>query len=200
MNRNNNPAPKLTESRNQTANWSSDAGLSVTVISTTENGTIAALKAARCLSTDLDAAITLLKMEIEPAHFLLCRSRVSLKYTINRQRSSAREAGAMEADVDLKIHVCRNWNSDLQHILRRRSLVVIGGKRHWWVSREERLERVLRALGHHVIFIDAVQEGNRTSEKSNFLLSFGRKGDHLNNQKSTAGLIVGAKTRKEGIW
>ena len=200
MNRNNNPAPKLTENRNQTSNWSSDAGLSVTVISTTDNGTIAALKAARSLATDLDAAITLLNMEIVPARFPLYRSRVSLKYTINQQRSLVRKAGAIEADVDLKIRLCRDWNSGLQRILHRRSLVVIGGKRHWWVSREERLERVLRALGHHVVFIDAVQEGNRTSEKSNFLLSFGRKGDHLNNQKSTAGLIVGAKTRKEGIW
>jgi hypothetical protein len=197
MNRNNNPAPKLTDTRNQTSNWSSDAGLSVTVISTTDNGTIAALKAARSLATDLDAAITLLNMEIVPARFPLYRSRVSLKYTINQQRSLVRKAGAIEADVDLKIRLCRDWNSGLQRILHRRSLVVIGGKRHWWVSREERLERVLRGLGHHIIFIDVVQEENRTSQSNYFPLSFGRNGNHLHNRERTAKVIVGARTRKK---
>jgi hypothetical protein len=194
-----NPAPKLEESRNQIAHWSSDAGLSVTVISTTEKGTVASLRAAKCLAADLDATITLLKMEIVPARFPLYRPPVSLKYTINRQRSIVRQSSVNEADVDLKIRFCRDWSSGLQWVLRRRSLIVIAGKRHWWVSREERLERVLRALGHHVIFIDRAQEEESTSHGSKLSHSFGKSEGHFHKQKQAARFVSGAKARGENI-
>ena len=166
--------PNLEESRNQIAPWSSDAGLSVTVISTTEKGTVASLNAAKWLAKDLEATITLLKMEIVPVSFPLYKPPVSLKYTINQQRSMVRQSGVNAADVDLKIRFCRDWSSGLQWVLRRRALVVIAGKRHWWVSREERLERILRALGHHVIFIDVAQEKESTPRSNKFLPSFRR--------------------------
>jgi hypothetical protein len=194
-----NPAPNLEESRNQIAHWSSDAGLSVTVISTTEKGTVASLKAAKWLATDLDATITLLKMEIVPVRFPLYRPPVSLKYTISQQRSIVRQSGVNEADVDLKIRLCRDWSSGLQWVLRRRSLIVIAGKRHWWASREERLERVLRALGHHVIFIDVAQGKESTSHGSKLLHSVGKSEGHFHNQKQAARFISGANTRKESI-
>jgi hypothetical protein len=169
-----NSARNFEKSRNQITHWSSDAGLSVTVISTTEKGTVASLRAAKWLATDLNATITLLNMEIVPAHFPLYKPPVSLKYTIKQQRSMVRQSGVNEADADLKIRFCRDWSSGLQWVLRRRALVVIAGKRHWWVSREERLERILRALGHHVIFIDVAQEKESTSHGNKFLHSFGR--------------------------
>ncbi len=192
-----NSTPNLEESRNQTGHWSSDAGLSVTVISTTEKGTVASLNAAKCLAADLDATITLLKMEIVPARFPLYRPPVSLKYTINQQHSMVRQSGVNEADVDLKIRFCRDWSSGLQWVLRRRSLIVIAGKRHWWVGREERLERVLRAFGHHVIFIDVSQEKESTSYGSKLSHSFGKSGGYFQNEKQTARFISGTKTRKE---
>jgi hypothetical protein len=194
-----NITPNLEEGRNQIAHWSSDAGLSVTVISTTEKGTVASLKAAKWLATDLDATITLLKMEIVPVRFPLYRPPVSLKYTISQQRSIVRQSGVNEADVDLKIRLCRDWSSGLQWVLRRRSLIVIAGKSHWWASREERLERVLRALGHHVIFIDVAQEKESTSHGSKLLHSVGKSEGHFHNQKQAARFISGANTRKESI-
>ena len=200
MSRKKTPALNCEGIGKQISHWSSDAGLAVTVISTTEDGTIAALKAAGNLAADLDASTTLLNLEIVPARFPLYRPPVSLKYTIHQQRSMLRRSGASEADVDLKIRYCRDWSSGLQRLLRRRSLIVIGGKRLWWLSREERLERVLRALGHHVIFIDVTREKVGTPRRNPFLPSFGRIDRHLHNSKDKTGFILGARTHKESIF
>jgi hypothetical protein len=196
MNTNNNSISKSEAFPNQIAAWSSDAGLSVTVISTTEKGTIAALKAANFLAADLDAAITLLNLEIVPASCPLYRPAASLKYAMNRQRFMLRQSGATATDVDLKIRLCRDWSSGVQRLLRRRSLIVIGGRRRWWVSRAEKLEKVLRDLGHHVIFVDIIQEQNKSSQNNNCRFRFGRNGGPLYTQDETERSAFGARTRK----
>jgi len=163
----------------------------VTVIATTEEGTTAALNAARWLATDLDARITLLKMEVVPIRLPLYRPPVSLKFTINQQHSLVRQSGAREEDVDIQIRLCRDCDSGLQRVLRRRALVVIGGKRHWWLSGEERLERVLRQLGHHVIFVDVGQKPDRTSHSNRFPVSLGSGAGQFRTQESAAESIWG---------
>jgi len=185
------------EAPNRTVVWSSVAGLSVLVIATTETGTIAALKAANGLAADLDAAITLLNLEIVPTFFPLSTSARSIKFAMNQQRSALRQSAVNATDVDAKIRLCLDWSNGIQRLLRRRSLIVIGGKRHWWVSRAEKLERVLCALGHHVIFIDVAQKQNRISQNNNFRFSVGRKGGHLHNQDEMERAAFGARTRKE---
>lgn len=141
------------------------AGLCLTVIATTDEGTAGALHAARGLATDLNATITLLKMEVVPDRFPLYRPPGSLHSTIKQLHGLVHRSGAKAQDVAIQIRLCRGLESGLQRVLRRRALVVIGGKRHWWTSSEERLEQSLRRLGHHVIFIDVRRNANRAQHE-----------------------------------
>jgi hypothetical protein len=132
--------------------------LCVTVISTTAEGTTSALNEARRLAMDLDAHITLLKIEVVPRRFRLDKPPVSPDFTIKQQCSLVPRSSAREEDVTIRTCLCRDQEACLRSALRRRALVVIGGRRHWWLSREERLERAMRRLGHHVIFVDVDQK------------------------------------------
>ncbi len=148
----------------RTFQGSSGYGLCVTVLATTVEGTTAALNAAKWLTADLDARITILKMEVVPFPYPHYRHTESLKSTISKQRSLLRRSDAREENVDIQIRLCRDFESGLQRVLRRGALVVVGGTRRWWVSGEEKLERALRRLGHQVIFFDVRQQGCRTRE------------------------------------
>jgi hypothetical protein len=163
-----------------------DPKLCVTVLATTPEGTKAALNAATWLAKDLEARVTLLAMQVVPNLLPVDKPPVSLDFTTKQQQSLVLASGAKEEDVDIRICVCRDRDSGLLRALRRRTLVVIGGKRHWWLSSEERLERSLRRLGHHVIFIDVGHRADRTSPDS-VLLSFGRGSGQFQTRASAAG-------------
>jgi hypothetical protein len=138
----------------------SGARLCVTVIATTAEGTTSALNEARRLARDLNAHITLLKIEVVPLRLPLDKPPVSLDFTIKQQCSLVLRSCAREEDMTIRTCLCRDQAACLQNALRRRALVVIGGSRHWWITREERLERTLHRLGHHVIFVDVDRRSN----------------------------------------
>jgi len=169
MNRDKRATPNIPESRGGDKGSStshSDPGLCVTVISTTPNGTIAALNAARCLAKDLGARITLLKVEVVPLRIPLDESPASLAFAAQQQCSRVLQSSAREVDVTIRTCLCHDRDLCLGRLLRRRALVVIGGRRRWWSSREEKLEQALRRLGHHVIFINSAHKPDRISESS----------------------------------
>jgi hypothetical protein len=129
-------------------------GLCVTVIETTAKGTAAALNTAKWLAQDLDARVTVMKMEVVPLSFPLDKPSVSFDLA-TKQRFLVPETRVLEQDdVSIRLCLCHDRDGGLQHAFRRRALVVIGGRRHWWSSGEERLEQALLRLGHHVIFVD----------------------------------------------
>ena len=169
-----------------------NSGLSVTVIATTEKGTTAALNEARRLAMDLDAHITLLRMEVVPRRFSLDKPPVSLDAATKQQCSLVLQSSAREQDVTVRTCLCRDRDLSLQRVLRRRALVVIGGRRHWWLSREERLEKVLRGMGHHVIFIEARSQTEGTSQ-SRFPIAVGNRTGRFRKQASGAEFLVGSE-------
>jgi hypothetical protein len=145
---------------------SSGTRLCVTVIATTAEGTTSALNEARRLARDLDAYITLLKIEVVPLRLPLDKPPVSLDFAIKQQCSLVLRSSAREEDVTIRTCLCRDQEACLRSALRRRALVVIGGSRHWWMSREERLERALNQLGHHVIFVDVDHRSDWSSQSN----------------------------------
>lgn len=56
--------------------------------------------------------------------------------------------------VNARFYVCRTVEQAIPLALSPHSLVVIGGRRSWLPTREERLRRALEAAGHFVIFVD----------------------------------------------
>ena len=157
------PTPNFQEGRasdDVSGTSSSGARLCVTVIATTAEGTTSALNEARRLARDLDAHITLLKIEVVPLRFPLDKPPASLDFTIKQQCSLVLRSGAREEDVTIRTCLCRDQDACLRTALRRRALVVIGGSRHWWITREERLERALHRLGPPFIFVDVCHRSN----------------------------------------
>ena len=144
----------------------------MTVIATTAEGTTSALNEARRLARDLDAHITLLKTKVVPFRFPLDKPPVSLDFTIKQQCSLVLRSSAREEDVTIRTCLCRDQEACLRSALRRRALVVIGGSRHWWMSREERLESALHRLGHHVMFVDVDHKSDWSSQRNFPLSSF----------------------------
>jgi hypothetical protein len=165
----------------------------VTVIATTDGGTAAALHAAKGLAKDLGATITLLKLEVVPARYPLYRPPRSLCCTIRQQHELVHQCGAREEEVAIQIRLCRGLESGLRHVLRRRALVVIGGRRHWWKSGEEKLEQSLRRLGHHALFIDVGRKAN-CAPRNSFSFSFGN-GARIQRQSGASESLVG----REGL-
>ena len=166
MNENKNPALSIKDWNGSSADSRtspSGSRLCVTVISTNDDGTMAALDAAASLAKDLAAKIVLLKMEVVPNRFPVDKPPVSMEFAAERQRILLLRSRAVNEDVAIRICLCRDQESCLFHVLRRRGLVVIGGKRRWWSSGEERMEQLLHRLGHHVIFIDTARNTNRAS-------------------------------------
>jgi hypothetical protein len=161
MNTNKKSTPNFQEPpsrENVSCRLPSNPGLSVTVIATSERGTTAALNEARRLAKDLNAHITLLKMEVVPLRLPLDKSPVLLDITTKQQCSLVLQSSAREEDVTIRVCLCHDRDLSLRQILRRRALVVIGGRRHWWGGKEERLEQALRRQGHHIIFVDVDQQ------------------------------------------
>jgi hypothetical protein len=104
---------------------------------------------------------------------------------------------AHEEQAKVRICLCHDLEGDLQRVLRRRALVLIGGRRHWWPTSEERLEKALRRLGHHVIFIDAGQKAGRASQGA-LQRSLGSDVGQFNKQVGAAqGKSRKSKTSKE---
>jgi hypothetical protein len=164
---------------------SSGHGLCVTVISTTPEGTTAALDAAKRLGKDLDAQITLLAFEVVRFELTLEQPPLVMECGTDQRDLLLPRTCAHEEQVKVRICLCHDLERDLQRVLRRRALVLIGGRRHWWSTSEERLEKALRRLGHHVIFIDAGQKAGRASQGA-FQRSLGSDAGQFNEQVGAA--------------
>jgi hypothetical protein len=61
------------------------------------------------------------------------------------------ELGTFEPSVH--VYLCRDQVEALLQVLRPNSLVVIGGRKHWWPTAERRMARALRSKGHRIVFV-----------------------------------------------
>lgn len=63
-------------------------------------------------------------------------------------------AAKTHLEVAAQIYLCRDRNVTLRHLLPPNSLIVIGGRRRWWPTVEQKLSKALQDLGHHVLFAE----------------------------------------------
>jgi hypothetical protein len=127
--------------------------LEVNVIFTDTQATVAALKTAGSLARDLGACIRIRAAISVPYQFPLDRPQVSVGFIeeLLSDLVCRLELDAFEPSVCL--YLCRDQAEALVRVLSPNSMVVIGGRKHWWPTAERRLAKVLRAKGHRVIFI-----------------------------------------------
>ncbi len=125
--------------------------LNMAVVFTSTAATVAALKKAGALAESLSARITLVVPQIVPFPLPLESPPVLLEFSERRFRQIAEDS---PVETTVQIYLCRDRNETLRAVLAPRSLVVVGGRRRWWHTAEQRLARQLRRAGHEVIFTE----------------------------------------------
>jgi len=132
---------------------SSDRGVRVTVVFTTPEATLGALRAAGELGESLGARITLVAVQVVPFSLPLGRPLTPVSFLERHLLTLLSESGLEAEEASIAICLCRDPEKSLMQLLAPRSLVVLGGKRGWW-SREQKLEQRLTRLGHDVVFVN----------------------------------------------
>jgi hypothetical protein len=127
------------------------AQLNVTVLFTSVEGTLAALRMAGTLANKLGGRITIMVPEVVPYSLPLNEPPVLHDWNEKRFRVLAEQS---PVETSVRFYLCRDQDEMLAKRLKPHSLVVLGGKKYWWPTRESRLARRLRKLGHEVILTE----------------------------------------------
>jgi hypothetical protein len=133
----------------QPSTTKADQQLSIGVIFTSVESTLAALKEAGTLATSLGARITLLVPQVVPYPLPLESPPVLLEFNERRFRLLASQS---PVETTVRIYLCRDGLETLVNVLSPGSIVVIGGQKRWWPTQEKKLARHLRQAGHEVFF------------------------------------------------
>jgi hypothetical protein len=128
-----------------------ESKLNIVVFFMSVNATITALKRAGRLAESLGAQITLVVPQVVPYPLPLTSPPVLLDFQENRFREIAKES---PVNIRVQLYLCRDVLQTLNTVLEAHSLVVVGGRRRWWPTREKILARKLRHAGHEVIFAE----------------------------------------------
>ena len=123
--------------------------LNITVVFTAVETTLAALKEAGALASSLGARITLLVPQVVPYPLPLESPPVLVEFNEKRFRVMASQS---PVETSVQIYLCRDRFEALHSALKPGALVVVGGKKRWWPTKDEALARQLRRAGHEVIF------------------------------------------------
>ena len=128
-----------------------ESRLEVAVVFTSPAATLAAVRKAGVLAYPLNARISLLLPQVVPYPAPLESPPVLLDFSEPWLREIAAQS---PVETSVRIYLCRDRVETLQSVLRPGSLVVIGGRKRWWPTREKSLARTLRHSGHEVVFTE----------------------------------------------
>jgi hypothetical protein len=126
----------------------SDSKLDISVVFTSVDATLSALKEAGNLAANLGGRITLIVPQVVPYPLPLTSPPVLVDFNERRLRVIASQC---RVETRVSIYLCREPLETLQSVLRPHSLVVIGSRKHWWPTREKRLAAKLRHSGYQVV-------------------------------------------------
>jgi hypothetical protein len=128
----------------------SESGLNIVVIFTNVNATTVALQTAGALAQSLGARITLVYPQVVPYPLPLTSPPVLLEFQERRLREIA---SACPVDIRVQLYLCRDGLETLGNVLEPRSIIVVGGRRRWWPTREQKLVHQLQKK-HEVVFAE----------------------------------------------
>jgi hypothetical protein len=128
-----------------------DRRLEVFVVFTNRDGTLAALEMANRLTERLSARLRLIRLFEVPYSLPLDQPGVQVEF-LERELSTL--AGQALMEVSAQIFLCRDKQRALQSVMRSGAPVILGGRKRWWPTPEQRLAQALARAGHHVIFAE----------------------------------------------
>jgi len=126
-----------------------ERGLNISVVFTSVEATLEALKEAGTLASSLGAKITLLVPQVVPYPLPLETPPVLVDFNERRFQVIA---GLSPVETRVQVYLCRDKLETLTTALSPGSIVVLGGRRRWWPTHDEVLARALRRAGYEVIF------------------------------------------------
>lgn len=126
--------------------------LELTVIFTDVPGTLVAIKKGTELASDLHSRIRVVMPQVIRYPLPLTCPPVSREFNERRLRTVC---CGHALDVRIEICLCRDQSDVFRFVLNPQSIVLLGGKKHWWPTREKALSRLLRRMGHQVIFAES---------------------------------------------
>jgi hypothetical protein len=136
------PAPWFSEQ--------TDSKLDISVVFTSVDATLTALKEAANLASSLGGRITLIVPQIVPYPLPLTSPPVLVDFSERRLRVIAKNC---RVETRVSIYLCRDPLETLNSVLKPHSLVVVGSRKRWWTA-EKRLAAKLRRAGHEVVITE----------------------------------------------
>src|SRR6266404_3571256 len=115
-----------------------DQKLKIAVIFTSVEATLQALKQAGNLANSLGARIKLVVPQVVPYPLPLETPPVLVEFNENRFRVTASES---PVETSVQIYLCRDRLEMLTSVLQPGSVVVLGGRKRWWPTKDEVLAR-----------------------------------------------------------
>jgi hypothetical protein len=128
-----------------------EPALNISVLFTSTEATIAALRQAGALASRLLGRITLVVPQVVPYPLPLESPPVLLEFSERRFRTIAEES---PVETMVHIYLCRDSLETLLTVLQPHSLVVVGSRKRWWPTSEKRLAKKLRGAGHEVVLAE----------------------------------------------
>jgi len=125
--------------------------LSVFVIFTSTDQTLKVLQKAGELARPLGARIVVLAAQVVPYALPLDRPPVPFEFIIRR---FGQMAGQFPENTQVIAYLCRDPLSALKQLLDPNCPVLIGVRKRWWPTREERLARSLSRAGYDVMAVE----------------------------------------------
>ena len=143
--------PELTPPMNVPDGAGEDGKLEVFVLFTNTSATLAALNLAERLARKLGVRLRLLMPYEVPYTLPLARPAVPVGFLEGQLHALA---STSPLDISAQIFLCRDKRRTLRLLLKPHSLLVIGGRKRWWPTEEQRLAKMLKQDGHQVIFAE----------------------------------------------
>lgn len=126
--------------------------MEVNVVYSRLPGTAETLNVASGLARGLGARVTVHVAQVIPYPLALKSPPVSVQFA---EEQLLTVAGEQPVETSIQMYLCRDLTETIRRVLKPESVVVIGGRKRWWPTCEQRLARTLRRDGHHVILTHA---------------------------------------------
>jgi hypothetical protein len=125
--------------------------LPVYVIFTSLNQTREALEKASKLAKSVQTGIEILAVQIVPFQLALDKPPVPFEFLVRRLEEMADH---FPEPIRISAYLCRYPMEALKRVLKHDCPVVMGIRKRWWPTRDERLARRLRRAGYNVMLIE----------------------------------------------
>jgi hypothetical protein len=126
--------------------------LEVNVVYTRLRGAAGTLHTASGLARGLGARVTVHVPQVIPYPLELKAPPVSVPFA---EQQLLALAGEQPVETNIQMYLCRDLTETIRRVLKPDSVVVIGGRKHWWPTPEKKLAAILRRDGHRVILTHA---------------------------------------------